>query len=267
MPQLFSKRNISDAENRLRLLFCVDALGPVTKEQLWPFAARLELMEYVPMCLYVDELVRDGSLGEGPAALQGALFLTDAGRRTLELFGKRLPQADASRIRLAAPDYAALLMEKRQIRAVHELATGRKYRVACSVTEGDVPTLFLRLETSSKRLAGGAIKRFRSRAALLLTCLYTLAPAKDPPPDEVEGMFDLKEALDAVTAETPLLCRFGGHQQAGVVRLKNKRADVRLALLLPSLEAATEWLASAQADPEGLLNRVCAILTGKEPPV
>ena len=54
MPEGFAKRHISDAENRLRLLLCIDALGLCTREELWPFVAKLELMEYMPMCLYLD---------------------------------------------------------------------------------------------------------------------------------------------------------------------------------------------------------------------
>ena len=115
MPEGFAKRHISDAENRLRLLLCIDALGLCTREELWPFVAKLELMEYMPMCLYLDELLRDGSLMEGQYAVQGVLFLTGGGREALELFQRRMPRSDRDRILLAAPQYAAQLSEKRQI--------------------------------------------------------------------------------------------------------------------------------------------------------
>ena len=122
MPEGFAKRHISDAENRLRLLLCIDALGLCTREELWPFVAKLELMEYMPMCLYLDELLRDGSLMEGQYAVQGVLFLTGGGREALELFQRRMPRSDRDRILLAAPQYAAQLSEKRQIRTAYELA-------------------------------------------------------------------------------------------------------------------------------------------------
>ena len=152
MPEGFAKRHISDAENRLRLLLCIDALGLCTREELWPFVAKLELMEYMPMCLYLDELLRDGSLMEGQHAVQGVLFLTGGGREALELFERRMPRSDRDRILLAAPRYAAQLSEKRQIRTAYELADKGRYRLSCSVTEGEQPTLFLRLDTDSKRL-------------------------------------------------------------------------------------------------------------------
>ena len=266
MPQSFSKRNISDAENRLRLLFCVAALGPVTKEQLWPFVAELELMEYVPMCLYVTDLMGEGSLCESMRPLDGALCLTDEGQRTLRLFERRLPQADAERIRRAAPGYAALLAEKRQIRAVHELAPAGKYRVACAVTEGDLPTLLLRLETTSKRLAIGVTKRFRARASRLLTCLYTLETQPGASPFEPEeSALEPDAALKVAAPDRWLLCGYGGRQQAGVICLSNRRVEIRLALLMPSAQAAAEWLGAVRAAPDALLNRICAILSGKEP--
>ena len=48
MPFLSPKRKISDTENKLRVLCCLDALGMATQDQLWPFVAQLELMEYLP---------------------------------------------------------------------------------------------------------------------------------------------------------------------------------------------------------------------------
>ncbi len=47
MPFLSPKRRVSDAENKLRLLLCLRALGMATSDQLWPFVAGLELMEYL----------------------------------------------------------------------------------------------------------------------------------------------------------------------------------------------------------------------------
>ena len=56
MPLFSTRRKISDTENKLRLLYCLNALGMATQEELWPFAAQLDLMDYVPLCVYLDEL-------------------------------------------------------------------------------------------------------------------------------------------------------------------------------------------------------------------
>ena len=79
MPFLSPKRRVSDAENKLRLLLCLRALGMATSDQLWPFVAELELMEYLPYCLLLDELKKDGEVAQGRCALEGVLYLTPKG--------------------------------------------------------------------------------------------------------------------------------------------------------------------------------------------
>lgn len=81
MPFLSPKRRVSDAENKLRLLLCLRALGMATSDQLWPFVAELELMEYLPYCLLLDELKKDGEVAQGRCALEGVLYLTPKGRK------------------------------------------------------------------------------------------------------------------------------------------------------------------------------------------
>lgn len=264
MPQSFSKRNISDAENRLRLLFCVDVLGMLTREQLWPFVARLDLMEYVPMCLYVDELVRDGALVMGAHAAEGVLCLTDKGQSTLRMFQNRMPQTDRRLIAAAAPAYATTLRERRQMSAVHELAPEGFYQVACAVREGDLPTLFLRVTTRRRALTAGAVKRFRQCASRILTMLFSLPVPHGSTAARPETVAELEEALRLVAPDRPVIADFSPHEQAAVVCLRQRDAVIRLALLLPSKDAAIGWSAAALDQPEALAARVIALLMGKE---
>ena len=257
MPEGFAKRHISDAENRLRLLLCIDALGLCTREELWPFVAKLELMEYRPMCLYLDELLRDGSLMEGQHAVQGVLFLTGGGREALELFERRMPRSDRDRILLAAPRYAAQLSEKRQIRTAYELADKGRYRLSCSVTEGEQPTLFLRLDTDSKRLCEAASRHFRHCAARLITRLYTLPPAAEPARPHLAD--NLEEALNTARPGDPALCLFGGQEAAGAVCLRTGQTKLFLSLLLGREQDARQWLASVE-HAEGLAAELTALL-------
>ena len=90
MPFLSPKRRVSDAENKLRLLLCLRALGMATSDQLWPFVAELELMEYLPFCLLLDELKKDGEVAQGRCALEGVLFLTPKARRPFRFCGTSL---------------------------------------------------------------------------------------------------------------------------------------------------------------------------------
>ncbi|MDD3336122.1 MAG: DUF4364 family protein [Eubacteriales bacterium] len=260
MQSSLPKRKISDAENRLRLLFCVDALAMVTREQLWPFVAGLELMEYMPMCLYVDELCKDGSLLLGTNALKDVLCLTEKGRSTLRLFLSRLPVSDRERIRKAAPAYAASLQERRIIRAVHELAPGGGSRTACTVTEGDFPTLFLRVD--GRGLAGAAIKRFRSCAPQILTLLYTL-PLMDEKTEPILAA-DLSAALEQATPNQPAICAYGKHEFSGVVQLRKGNSSMWIALLTPTESEARQWSNAALHQSSELFERIEALLLGKD---
>ena len=94
MPLLSPKRRVSDVENKLRVLFCLKTLGLVTQEQLWPFVARMELMDYLPFCLLLDELKSDGAVAEGNGAVAGMLYLTPEGEKHLALFQHRLIHTD-----------------------------------------------------------------------------------------------------------------------------------------------------------------------------
>ena len=146
MPFLSPKRRVSDAENKLRLLLCLRALGMATSDQLWPFVAGLELMEYLPYCLLLDELKKDGEVAQGRFALEGVLYLTPRGEKTLSLLRDKLTHTDCERIRAAAPAYAAGLNERRQAAAAYRRAEGRpallgyggrEYAAAVALREGE----------------------------------------------------------------------------------------------------------------------------------
>lgn len=260
MPFLSPKRKVSDAENKLRVLFCVKTLGMATLEQLWPFVAALELMEYVPLCVFVDELKKDGALGVGSHAIEGALYLTEEGTEMLRLFGDRLLTGDCERIQKTAPAYAARMSERRQVRAVHERSVNNAYRVACTVREGDVPTLFLRVITQSRAFAALAIKRFSRCAPRLLMQLYTLPVTNDvhAPSPFYETVETLEAALSACEPERAVICAHGKHEHSAVVHLRGERADFIVALLLPDRMAALDWTRAALMAEDDLSKKITA---------
>ena len=174
MPFLSPKRRVSDAENKLRLLLCLRALGMATSDQLWPFVAGLELMEYLPYCLLLDELKKDGEVAQGRFALEGVLYLTPRGEKTLSLLRDKLTHTDCERIRAAAPAYAAGLNERRQAAAAYRRAEPGRYGAVGTVREGDVPALVLDADTPDEALARAVVRGFRACAPRLLTLLYTL---------------------------------------------------------------------------------------------
>lgn len=253
MPLRPPKRHISDAENKLRLLCCARALGMATQEQLWPFVARLELMDYVPYCLYLDELKKDGSLAVGQHALKGMLYLTDEGERALRLFGGRVTPADRERIQAEAPKYAAGLNERRQARAAYERCDEGKLCVRCEVREDDAPLMVIRLRTADEALAQQAARRFRERAPKLITLLYTLP--FEPRGDALPMAATPQDALMLAEEGTPAICACGKRYIAAI-RAEDERAVYGVSLLLPGREAAQGWaLAASRAALAGQMSR------------
>ena len=262
MPFHSPKRRISDTENKLRVLFCLDAIGMATQEQLWPFVAQLELMDYVPFCMFVDELLHDGALAEGSRGLENVLYLTQEGREQLSLFSGKVVHADQERIRRFAPAYAAQLSARRQITAVYEGAEGCVYGAACSVREDDVPTLFLRVSTVERQLADQAVKGFRDRAPHLLTMLYTLP--FEPYAGQVPAALQQETALLAAAPGKAALCAFGGRKHAAVVSVADGDTCYTVLLLLPDAALAWGWALAADAEGRRLAQRITAVLTAEE---
>lgn len=250
MPFTSPKRRISDSENKLRILLCLDRLGLVTQEQLWPFVARLEFMEYVPFCMFVDELLTSGAIAAGSHALSGMLYLTAAGRQQLELFSSKVVHADRQRIVKTAPEYARRLSDRRQVRAVYERSDEGVFRASGTVCESDVPTLIVRISSPDQSLVENAVNNFESVVSQILTRLYTLPLGQpDAPAPEAENE---EQALAGVTPSQARLCAFGGPERAAVIQLSHQEAAYTLLLLLPSEEMAWAWAHAAMGMSEPL---------------
>lgn len=245
MPLFSPKRKISDAENKLRVLLCLDALGMAALDELWPFVARLELMEYLPFCLLVDELKNDGAIAEGSHALKDVLYLSDEGQKQLSLFLSKLPPADRDRILDAAPVYRDELNHRKQVRAAYELCGPGCFGAALTIREGDVPSLFIRITTADEHLAQRAVRGFKTCAPLVLNLLFTmeLTPHSHPLPAAKMQSVAIAEARSG----QPALCAFGGREHAAVVQIGEGETVYTVLLLLPSDQLAWDWAQSADA--------------------
>lgn len=249
MPLFSPKRKVSDTENKLRVLYCLDALGMATLDQLWPFVAQLELMEYIPMCLFVDELRADGAVAEASHALEGALYLTAQGQKQLKLFDGKLVHADKERIRKAAPEYVAHMNARRQAQAVYEGEADGLFRAACTLREDDVPTLLMRVESPDSALVDRAVKGFRTCVPHLMSLLYTLPFG--PLADGIPAALPMEEALLAAQPGKPALCDFGGRACAAVVRTAHGHTRYTILLLLPDANLAWGWAQAAEQNALG----------------
>ena len=257
MPLTSPPRKVSETENMLRLLLCVDMLESVTPAQLWTYCAEQELMDYVSMRLCLHKLLAAGELETGEGTLSDQLLLTDRGREALTLFGGRLPGDVRERVCASAPEFSDRMARNRQVRAAYEMARPEDYRLNLTVEEGDLPTLRLRMATASRTLASKALRRFTAHASQATTYLYGLAEQalnrrNEPGADRAA----LAVAPDAVTehsaaeftARVPVTC---------------KKASFTVELLLPSRRAA-EAFAESLGQPDesaAVASRLAEMLT------
>ncbi|MBE5802212.1 MAG: DUF4364 family protein [Clostridiales bacterium] len=273
MPVDFSRTRVSDLENRLRLLYCIKWLEPVSNDQLWPFVAQLELMEYVSMCLFLDELRQSGALAEGSHALSGKLYLTAEGHGQLNLFQERMPLSERERIDAEAPAFLQALRERQQLRVMWELAEEGRRGLLCTVRDGDLPTMMLRLITSDRKVADSVAAHFRDRASRLLLMLYTRglmlnveqAQTLKSPAPSLPQMSSAEDALAAVTPDQAYLCPYGLREQLAAICLPGGQTRMHLALLLPGRSEAFQWAHAAMNDPD-LYNDILDLLTREEEP-
>ena len=266
MPLFSPKRKISDTENKLRVLCCLDALGMATQDQLWPFVAQLELMEYIPFCMFLDELKTGGAIAEGSHALEGRLYVTPEGKEQLRLFSSRVVHTDQERIRRAAPAYAAKLDARRLSRAVYERAPEGEYQAACSLHDGEVPTLFLRVNSGDHELVNRMVKGFARYVPQVFSQLYTLP--FEVKKGHVPTALTQDEALAQAQPGSPALCAFGGREHAGVIRICGVQACYTVMLLFPDAELAWGWAMAADRMSETLadaLTRMVRTQSGENP--
>lgn len=247
MPLQSPPRKVSETENMLRLLLCVDALGSATPVQLWTFAAEQDLMDYVTMRLCLHKLLSAGEIQTGEGALKELLFVTDRGREALSLFGQRVPGDVRARVRQAAPEFHGRMERNQQVRAAYEMARPNDYRLNLSVCEGDLPTILLRMETTNRSLASRAIHRFVIYAAETTTYLYGLA-------EQAAALDVAASGCDAAATPTEnaqrsalpvadgAIVEHSATEYSAKVTVKGKKARFGVELLLPSRRSAQAFI-------------------------
>lgn len=272
MPDSFSRKRISEMELRLRLLMCIQQMEPIGPDQLWPFVAQLELMDYMTMCVHLGELRQSGALAEGQHALAGQLFLTPEGHEQLQLFAARMPMSEREQIRQEAPAYAQALKERQYLRVMWEPVGEGRHGLLCTVQENETPTLFFRLNTSDRKLADAIAANFRQRASRLLLMLYTRglmlnveqAETLQNPAPSLPCQPTGEDALAAAVPEQAYLCTYGLREVLAAIQLGGEPL-VKLALLLPGQSEACHWAHAAMNDPD-LLSDMLELLTREEEP-
>ena len=259
----YEKRNISDLEYRLRLLMCINELGVVTREQLWPFVAKLEMMDYMPMCLHLEQLLESHSLAEGEGVLKGTLFITEIGAAQLMMFMGKVAASDQSRIRTEAPKYMAGLREARTARSGYE-STPRGYGAKLTLMEGDIPNLICLIQSEDKRFVETVVRRFRQNAPTITLRLISLCSPGGSMADGVplkQGS-DMETILRSTVPGKPCIGWAGGAAYAGNVCLEEGDTVLRFSLQLGSRENALRWIYAMEDGGESFVSELKKMLVG-----
>lgn len=241
------RRRVSDAEKRLTILYCVSALEQVTSAQLWQFISEADTMDYMTAMLILGDLVASGELDSGEHALKGRVYLSDKGRRTLDMFMERIPKSVRDSIDSRAPDFRAQLRQRRQVSAIYESAQTGDYRLILSLIEGDLPAIEMRLHTHRRRAAAKIKAGFVKTAPTVIQYLYELASegARGCDIGEAASIEQLSKNEYRVTAKLsapPII-------------------SMDIAILLPSRESAYSLLSAIDKEPRAVGSRLLGLLT------
>ncbi len=256
------RRNVSEAERKLLILHLLQALEPSAAEPLWQFASGWALTDdYFAFRLTLHELTEGGQIAAGSHAMAGQLYVTDAGRESLRLFGDRLPASMRRTIAAHAEAFKSQQLHRRQVSAIYESAERGDYALLLRLTEGEVSTLRLRVRTKHRAVARDCQQRFGAAASAVLQMFY--APPTPARPDAPSGP-------DASAAALPPDERFAVEALSATEYLAHCRfppadgAEIELWLLFPTAESATAFAEAARARQQEIAAALLRTLrTGK----
>lgn len=257
-----SMRHVTTEENKLRLMYCVQLLGYVTDDQLWLFAAQLDLMDYFSFRLLLDELIRSDAL-RASDALNGALLITEAGSRMLHTLLGTVPNSDRDRIRDRADSFRKQLEERRAFDGMHELPRGDLHSARITLSEAGEKLMLMRVLSPDSALTSAAVNRVRELAPALLQRMYLL-PFEALPCDGAQAV-SADAALDKCRESgMPLLAVDANGRFAGAAVLTGEELQCEVLLYLPAAEAAFGWADYAQRHGRELCADIAALLTNGE---
>lgn len=158
------RRNITEAETKLVLLYALDRLGPVTNQQLLQFLAELDLMDYFTMQLNLAELTEQGQVTPVEHPLGTLLCIAPAGAYALEVFTQRIPASRRTVIDEHAPVYRESFRLDQQTPAQSSVPVGSGIGIRLCLMEGDSMLLDLLMRLQDADTPVFLQKRWRMAA-------------------------------------------------------------------------------------------------------
>lgn len=242
------RRSISDAENRLLILYALKAIGPMTDHQLLVVMADTDLMNYFTLQLTLSGLETDGKVCRCAEGIDAPLRLTDAGRYLLSSFETRIPQSRRTQIDTGAAKWQERFLTEQMASAeLYALPTGETGLHLRIVDHQKII-----LDLSFRLPDGRTIDRLSQRWQTCMNQAYLL----------------LLSALSTVQTEHPSLPEGCSTTQVGEAEWLMTACDhasqptITLLLSLPGEELAKTCAASFQLLGSAIRDMMLALLDG-----
>ena len=161
---LHPPRRASDDDQRLMVLYSLNALGPCTELQLLQFLFEYDLMNYFDMMFALNDLCAGGQALRVHQHI-GCLYQpTDAGLEALNLFGSRIPTSLKTLLQSVGGEWKARFRQEHQYQQEVRHTPRGEYELTLTVTEQDMDMMRLTLSLPSRELCGQLTDNWPKRA-------------------------------------------------------------------------------------------------------
>ena|GEM_PF-4935565 len=179
------QRKVSALENRLTLLYALDALGETSNIQLLTFFTELNLMDYIALELSLHDLVTAGYLQSSLDPIGTLYVKTEAGGEALRMFLKRLPVSKQKTIDVNKSAYRRRFMEERAVIGDYRVLENGKTQLELKIAQDGGWLMLILMILPEGADVHGLISAFHVRAREVYGHLFQALSAGYVPAGEV----------------------------------------------------------------------------------
>lgn len=171
---LHTPRHTPDDEQRLKVLYCLDYLGPCTELQLLQFLFEQDLMNYFDMMFALNDLCAGGQAVRTQKKAGHLYEVTDAGKESLSLFGNRVPASLKCLMQETGEKWKARFLQEDQYPVSIRQTKRGECELALSVVEQGMDMLNISFTLPSREMAEQLGEKWTKKAGLIYETLFRL---------------------------------------------------------------------------------------------
>ncbi|MCL2866832.1 MAG: DUF4364 family protein [Clostridia bacterium] len=166
------KRIEPPVEQRLLVLYALNALEGATDMQLLRFLTDTETTDYFTMKLALGDLENAGHVTRKHSLTGESYTITPEGGEALALFTARIPQSKRVRIDTGAPDWRKRLGMENQVAASAHALAGGGYQAELMIRDDKAFLLLIMLFFKTRRDAADCVRAFKERSDAVYAAVY-----------------------------------------------------------------------------------------------